>query len=178
MFVNFACVCVQVLPHPCDRDYQHAEGLQGCAPVVFPNQRTSLGLVNMDKMVRHAMPMGKEYATHAQTLRRSGYVNMLGRPPFDYSDGTALRKSGFLSADTLLGQSGDTIFVPCKSVKQCFEDKFTHHAKEVTRRVFIEAASQVVCLCYLEVWLPAFVISKCGCLHLLSLSVVACICYL
>ena len=132
----------QVLPHPCDRDYQHAEGMVGCAPVMEPNQRTSLGLVNMDKLVRHTMPMGKEYATHAQTLLRNGYMNMLGRPPFDYSDGTAMRKSGFLSSDTLLGSNGDTIFVPCKSVKQCFEDKFTHHAKEVTRRVFIEAASQ------------------------------------
>ena len=70
------------------------------------------------------------------------HPRVVGSPPFDYSDGSSKRKSGFLSADTLLNENGETMFVPCKSVKQCFEDKFTHHGQEVTRRVFIEASSQ------------------------------------
>lgn len=69
----------QVHPHPCDRDYQHLDGLRGCSPVVSVNQRTPLGLVSMDKLVRYVTPLGKEYGTYAQTLQRNGYINMLGR---------------------------------------------------------------------------------------------------
>lgn len=135
---------VQVHPHPCDRDYQHAEKLFGCAPVFQPSQgRSPLGLVDMDTLKRIYQPKALQYGTRAQTLQRSGFINMMGRPPFDYSDGVAFRGSGFMSTDRLLDKKGETIFKPCKTVRQCFEDRFTHHGKEVTRRVFIDGEAFV-----------------------------------
>lgn len=83
-----------------------------------------MGLVstrNVATPLRAYPASGTEYGTYAQTLLRSGYVDMLGRPPFNYSDGSAMRKSGFLSAPRLLNGKGQTIFVPCKTVKQCFQ---------------------------------------------------------
>jgi hypothetical protein len=71
-------------------------------------------------------------------MRRDWFMNMLGRPPFDIADGQAARKAGFLSSSTLLkGKLNTTIFKPCKTLEQCFEDKFTHNGAEITRRVFI-----------------------------------------
>ena len=132
------CTRVQVQPHPCDRDYQHADGMKGCSPVFMPSQaRSPMGLVHMDTGLRMYLPKSLQHGTHAQTLERSGFVNMLGRPPFNYSDGTPFRRAGFMSTDRLLDDKDATIFKPCKTVRQCFEDKFTHHGVESTRRVYI-----------------------------------------
>lgn len=139
------CDVNQVQPHPCDKDYQHAQGLLGCSPSFIQAsasaRRSAVGLVNMDKLLRIRLPRGSEHGTHAQTLLRSGYMNMLGRPPFEYADGTDYRKAGFMSTQRLLDARDQTIFRPCKTVKQCFEDRFTHHGQEVTRRVFVKADS-------------------------------------
>lgn len=124
----------QVQPHPCDRDYQHVQGLMGCAPggdASSPAARSPMGLVSMDGNVpRRAYPSSStvesmDFGTLAQTLTRSGYMEMLGRPPFNYSDGSPMRKSGFMSAERLLNGRGESIFVPCKSVKQCFQVIFS-----------------------------------------------------
>ena len=96
-----------------------------------------MGLVQMDTSLRMYLPKSLQHCTHAQTLERSGFVNMLGRPPFNYSDGTPFRRAGFMSTDRLLDDKDATIFKPCKTVRQCFEDKFTHHGVESTRRVYI-----------------------------------------
>jgi hypothetical protein len=78
----------------------------------------------MDTRERVVLPKSVQHGTYAQTLQRDGYINMLGRPPFNYSVGSPMRKSGFMSHDTLLGSSGDkTIFKPCKTVPQCFMDR-------------------------------------------------------
>jgi hypothetical protein len=43
----------QVKPHPCDRDYQHAEGLLGCAPdQAAIRSRGPMGLVHLDAKIR------------------------------------------------------------------------------------------------------------------------------
>ena len=63
------------------------------------------------------------------------------RPPFNYSDGSPMRKSGFLSTSSLLDSTGATIFTQCKTVKQCFKDKFTFHGQEYTRRVYVPGAA-------------------------------------
>ena len=47
---------------------------------------------------------------------------MIHGPPFNYTDGSQMRKSGFLSATSLLNARCATIFTQCKSVKQCFKD--------------------------------------------------------
>lgn len=65
----------------------------------------------------------------------------LPRPPFNYSDGSPMRKSGFLSEGQLLDGRDATVFTQCKSVKQCFKDKFTFHGREHTRRVFVPGAA-------------------------------------
>jgi hypothetical protein len=118
----------QVKPHPCDRDYQHIQGLEGCSPVFSASSLSgaprSLCIVDMKAAQRVEMPKEVRYRTYAQTLQRSGYINMLGRPPFNYSIGSPKRKSGFLLADTLLDPEGkSTIFQPCKTVPQCFMDR-------------------------------------------------------
>lgn len=70
----------RVHAHPCDRDYQHVDGLQGCSPVFKSSMvRTGLGLVSMQRQDRVIMPMGQEYGTYVQTLQRDGYMNMMGR---------------------------------------------------------------------------------------------------
>jgi hypothetical protein len=130
----------QVHPHPCDRDYQHADGLVGCSPEEGTLQsRGAIGLVHMRSQAR-TIPSSKdgEYGTYAQTLRKDGFINMLGRPPFNYTDGSPMRKAGFMSASTLTkGPNQDSIFKQCNSLEQCFKDQFTHHGKETTRRVFV-----------------------------------------
>ncbi len=52
-----------------------------------------------------------------------------------------MRKSGFLSANTLLDSRGATVFTQCKTVKQCFKDKFTFHGSEFTRRVYVPGSA-------------------------------------
>jgi len=131
-----------VRAHPCDKDYQHVEGLQGCSPVFTSSSSLStspLGIVNMQTGMRIVIPLGLQHATYAQTLQRDGFMSMLGRPPFNYSTSSPMRKAGFLSASSLLDSRGKTIFRQCKSVPQCFKDVFTHHGTEHTRRVFVEA---------------------------------------
>ena len=69
-------------------------------------------------------------------------VNQAPPALVNYTDGSPLRKAGFLSTPALLdARTGQTIFRPCKSVRQCFEDKFTHHGVEATRRVFVPAGA-------------------------------------
>jgi hypothetical protein len=153
----------QVRAHPCDRDYQHTLDLPGCSPVFPPSGRTQLGLVDMRARQRVVLPKDVQHGTYAQTIKRDGYINMLGRPPFDYSTGSPMRKSGFMSADTLLGPSGDkTIFKPCKTVEQCFMDTFTHRGMERTRRVFIEGDAFSYSLpSFMRDWKPSDA-TKCG----------------
>jgi hypothetical protein len=102
----------------------------------------------MEAAQRVEMPKEVRYGTYAQTLQRSGYINMLGRPPFNYSIGSPKRKSGFLSADTLLDPEGkSTIFQPCKTVPQCFMDRllllarlharFLHRISRASSRVIL-----------------------------------------
>jgi hypothetical protein len=82
----------------------------------------------MDSRERVILPKGVQHGTYAQTLQQDGYINMLGRPPFNYTVGAPMRKSGFLSTENLLGSSGDkTIFKPCKTVEQCFMDRQLSH---------------------------------------------------
>jgi hypothetical protein len=145
---------IQVKPHPCDRDYQHIQGLEGCSPVFSASSLSgaprSLGIVDMEAAQRVEMPRKVRYGTYAQTLQRSGYINMLGRPPFNYSIGSPKRKSGFLSADTLLDPEGkSTIFQPCKTVPQCFMDRLLLlarlHAHFILHRIS-HASSRVILL--------------------------------
>ncbi len=52
-----------------------------------------------------------------------------------------MRKSGFMSTDSLLDSTGKTIFRKCKSIPQCFKDTFTYHRIQHTRHVFVEAGA-------------------------------------
>lgn len=38
----------RVLPHPCDRDYMHLQGMRGCSPVVYGGNR-ALGILSMSE---------------------------------------------------------------------------------------------------------------------------------
>jgi hypothetical protein len=133
-------VHAQVKPHPCDRDYQHADGLVGCTPAQGNiRSRGAIGLVDMRTETRTwaSPPKDQEYGAYAQTLRRDGFISMLGRPPFNYSDGSPMRGAGFMSTSKLTkGPNHDSIFKRCSSIDQCFKDQFTHHGREATRKVY------------------------------------------
>jgi hypothetical protein len=66
----------QVAAHPCDRDYQHVDGMQGCSPVF--SSASVAGWVDMDSSHRIELPPAEQHGTYAQTLRRDGYINMQG----------------------------------------------------------------------------------------------------
>jgi len=153
--VCVVCLCVnqhpeilslllQVKAHPCDKDYQHIEGMNGCSPVFVPSSYAStspLGIVNMQTATRMIIPLSAQHGTYAQTMHRNGFVSMLGRPPFNYSTSSPMRKAGFLSTSSLLDAAGNTIFKQCRSVPQCFKDTFTHRGVDHTRHVFVEAGA-------------------------------------
>lgn len=172
----------QVQPHPCDKDYQHLASsstddnhiMQGCAPdfaaaMNTPATAAATSLVDMQTLRRTVVSplMGEQqqqsssYGTYVQTLRRDGYMNMQGRPPFDYSVKSPKRKAGFLSSDSLLNTKGETIFRPCKTVSQCFKDTFTYLGHERTRRVFIDRLAVGNEEAYLRDWEPQDAM-KCG----------------
>jgi hypothetical protein len=175
-----------VKPHPCDKDYQHLERLRGCAPVV--NARSgalaaavvshagllpqSLEDLETEEQVADAFSSGairREFpatvsGTLAQTLRRDGYINMQGRPPFDYSASSPMRSSGFLSySNALVSERGDSIFQSCSTVRQCFKDTFTFRGEERTRRVFVrgDAIQATGIASYMRDWSPEDA-AKCG----------------
>lgn len=84
------------------------------------------------------------------------------RPPFNYSTSSPKRKAGFLSTDTLLDSTGQTIFKQCKTVPQCFKDSFMHHGVEHTRQVYIEqGAIASASPAFMREWVPGDA-SKCG----------------
>ena len=125
---------------------------------MFMTYRTRLGLVSMKSGERILAEKDKEYGTYAQTLDRDGYMHMEGRPPFNYSVGTAMRKAGFLSTGALLDSSANpqTIFKQCKTVRQCFKDEFTHHDVARTRKVSIPANVQSYASPqYMREWMPS-----------------------
>ena len=94
---------------------------------------------------------------------------LIHRPPFNYTDGSPMRKSGFLSATSLLDTRGATIFTQCKSVKQCFKDRFTFHGQEYTRRVYVPGSALGIVLATgsvsdssMEDWRPGIIFSSCS----------------
>ena len=129
----------RVLPHVCDRDYQHLAGLQGCAPSFSLNsaKRGPLGYINLELEKR--MFPGTTKNTYVQTIDRLGYsIVGLGTLPFGTSPQEGYRKAGFLStkADVFVESSGQSIFKACKTLDQCFVDDFYYNGKVVSRRVY------------------------------------------
>ena len=116
----------------------------------------------MDSQQRVLLPKGSEQATYAQTLQRDGYINMLGRPPFNYSAGSPMRSAGFLSTGNLLDSTGKTIFKSCKTLRQCFTDTFTHLGLEHTRRAYVESGALAQgSPAFMRDWQPSDA-TKCG----------------
>lgn len=173
----------RVKPHPCDRDYQHLEGLQGCAPVMDTRNSAAPGLVShggkalseletvqeildffaSGNVKRAILQIADRYGTYAQTIRRNGYVNMQGRPPFNYSYSSPLRGAGFLSRTSLMTPGGDTVFQSCNTVRQCFMDTFTFRGVERTRKVLVrgDAIQATGIASYFRDWSPDDA-AKCG----------------
>jgi hypothetical protein len=124
----------RVKPHACDRDYQHLSGLRGCAPSfsLSPGRRGSLGYIDM-VTAKRAMPSITK-STYAQTVARDGYsVVGMGRPALDAA---FARSTGFLSMQQKVfteaaevGVDGKSIFVPCKTLDQCFVDIFHYNGQ-------------------------------------------------
>lgn len=80
------------------QDYMHLNGLRGCAPLLTESEggtgeRTPMGIYNR---VQDYRELGVKRGTYAQTISRSGYINMIGRPPFDYSVTSDYRKASIL----------------------------------------------------------------------------------
>lgn len=112
---------------------------------------------------RAILALSDRYGTYAQTIRRDGYANMQGRPPFNYSANSPMRGSGFLSHATLLTTNGETVFQPCNTVKQCFMDTFTFRGQEHARRVLVrgDAIQATGVASFFRDWTPEDA-AKCG----------------
>jgi hypothetical protein len=116
----------------------------------------------MQTGIRIPLPINMQHGTHAQTLQRDGFMRILGRPPFNYSTTSPMRKAGFLSTGSLLDANEKTIFMQCKSVRQCFKDTFTHLGLKYTRQVYVEkGAVGVASNAFMREWHPSDA-SKCG----------------
>lgn len=127
----------RVLPHACDRDYQHMHQLSGCAPSfsLAGDQRGLLGYVDIPTG-RRMIPSVRK-STYVQTFDRNGFsVVGMGKIPFEHIMGSAYRKTGFLSTDKQIydPQSKKSLFVQCSSLEQCFVDKYFYNGKMIANR--------------------------------------------
>lgn len=143
----------RVQPHACDRDYQHLNGMRGCAPSfsMTYSKRNSLGHVSLETAKR--IFFYKTKSTYAQTINRDKYAAVgLGKPSFFTAGHLPLnsgyRKAGFLSAETVFDvdaadatDGGKSIFTACKTLEQCFVDDFFYNGKMVARKIFDQVAN-------------------------------------
>jgi hypothetical protein len=135
----------RVLAHPCDRDYQHLQGMKGCAPSFSLNadRRSILGYVDTTNGLRIDVDPDKAKGTYAQTMDRNHFTSVgLGRPPFDTSTSSAYRGPGFMSETSIFNEDR-TVFESCRNIEQCFVDMFTYNGKNVKRKVLDPATKEM-----------------------------------
>jgi hypothetical protein len=86
-------------------------------------------------------------STYAQTIDRNMFASVgVGTPPFNISMYSPYRSTGFMSETTLFrppaGEQKETsVFKSCKTIKQCFVDRFTYNGRTVKRQVLDPATS-------------------------------------
>ena len=145
LFVCLCCACGQadkkIQLHAANRDYQHLSALRGCAPSFSLNseKRGSLGYIDM-VTGRRSYPFSTK-GTYAQTIGRDGYTIVgMGRPRLD--NVAFARQNGFLSIQQAVYAEptgnqvdGKSIFVPCKTLDQCFVDIFHYNGRPLQRYV-------------------------------------------
>lgn len=111
----------RVLPHECDRDYMHIEGMRGCAPrepvVLSSRNGISLGI-----------SLDGSRGVYAQTINRDKYIGII-RSEGKLFDNAV---SGFLSMDETVADG----FTMCRDVEQCLPKLFTYDGESVSRSVY------------------------------------------
>lgn len=106
----------RVHAHPCDRDYQHIQGMQGCAPSfsLATDKRGLLGYVSTSSGKRLEVDAAESKSTYAQTIDRQRFgIVGLGRPNFDISMQSPYRGTGFMSETTIF-KNDKTVFKSCR----------------------------------------------------------------
>jgi hypothetical protein len=118
----------RVVPHQCDRDYEHLENMHGCAP----DTPKVFGIASGKNTGRAFRELK---STFAQTIDRNNNIDVLirGDNPF-FEDATA----GFLSVKVLDGsQTIDSkTFQMCSTVPQCAKQIFKFNNIAESRMVF------------------------------------------
>jgi hypothetical protein len=118
-----------VLPHVCDRDYEHLENMRGCTPI-------DAVVLSYESGVSNGRNFQELRSTHAQTFDRSNRISFL-KPDALYF---ANKRTGFLSVEIppQVTRSSDTspdrTFQKCGSIPQCVRLPF-HFNGGVTSRV-------------------------------------------
>ena len=87
-------------------------------------------------------------STYAQTIDRNMFSSVgVGTPPFNISMSSPYRSTGFMSETTLFRpdpkgeEDGKSVFKSCKTIEQCFIDRFTYNGRTVKRQVMDPATS-------------------------------------
>lgn len=132
----------QVQAHPCDRDYMHLKGMSGCAPIVY-NDNSAMGILDMSTRVQSFGSARAPRTKNTQTVQQlvesvangtssiRKFISMVGKPSKKDLSNPQYRSTGFLGTS----EASPGSFFDCKTVKQCFVDKFTFHGEAVQRMV-------------------------------------------